>query len=168
MMTSAWSMEGSAGWTWNSANTPEPMPTMTASTKTLTPDDTTLPSTFSAKKLVLFQSAKGTSTKPASVVSLNSINVMNSWIASTKKLKTTISQARNITVMASRLTNTSGKPAISPTCSRIGAPASMPVFASRPGCKKFSIVMAEPVAVMPSPAKERNTMPASQLKLPMM
>jgi hypothetical protein len=27
----------------------------------------------------------------------------------------------------------------------------MPVFASRPGCKKFSIVMAEPVAVMPNP-----------------
>src|SRR3546814_8487972 len=61
-----------------------------------------------------------------------------------------------------------GRPAISPTCSRIGAPASMPVFASRPGCKKFSIVIAEPVAVRPSPAKERNTMPASQLKLPMM
>ena len=47
----------------------EPMPTMTASTSTLTPDDTTLPSTFSARKLVLFQSANGTSTKPASVVS---------------------------------------------------------------------------------------------------
>ena len=41
----------------------------------------------------------------------------------------------------------------------------MPVLASRPGCKKFSIVMAEPVAVMPSPANERNTMLASQLKL---
>ena len=41
-------------------------------------------------------------------------------------------------------------------------------FASRPGCKKFSIVMAEPVAVMPNPANERNTMLASQLKLLMM
>ena len=44
--TSAWSMDGSSGCTWNSANRPEPMPTMTASTKTLMPDDTTLPSTF--------------------------------------------------------------------------------------------------------------------------
>ena len=67
--------------------------------------------------------------------------------------------------MGSRFTNTSGNPAISPICFKIGAPASMPVFASRPGCKKVSIVMAEPVAVMPSPANERNTMLASQLKL---
>ncbi len=44
----------------------------------------------------------------------------------------------------------------------------MPVFASLPGCKKFSIVMAEPVAVMPRPANDRKTMLASQLKLPMM
>ena len=57
---------------------------------------------------------------------------------------------------------------MSPIWSRIGAAASMPVFASRPGCKKFSIVMAEPVAVIPSPANDRNTMPDSQLKLPMM
>ena len=87
--TRAWSMDGSSGTVWNSANSPEPMPTMTASTSTLTPDDTTLPSTFSARKLVLFQSANGTSTKPASVVSLNSINVMKSCTASTKKQRIT-------------------------------------------------------------------------------
>ncbi|MCY1245335.1 hypothetical protein D9M68_595450 [compost metagenome] len=69
--------------------------------------------------------------------------------------------------MGSRLTNTSGKPVSSPICSRIGAPASMPAFASRPGCRKVSMLSA-PVAVRPSPAKERKTMPASQLKLPMM
>ena len=46
---------------------------MTASTITLMPEETTLPSTRSARKLVRFQSAKGTSTKPASVVSLNSM-----------------------------------------------------------------------------------------------
>ena len=51
---------------------------------------------------------------------------------------------------------------------KIGPPASRPVFANRPGCKKFSIVMAEPVAVMPNPANERKTMLASQLKLLMM
>ena len=127
-----------------------------------------MPKTFSARNAVLFQSANGTSTNPASVVSLNSISVMKSWIASTKKHSTTTSHARNITTMGSRFTNTSGKPAISPICSRIGAPASMPVFANRPGCRKFSIVMAEPVAVMPNPANERNTMLASQLKLLMM
>ncbi len=44
--------------TWNSANSPEPMPTMTASTSTLMPDDTTLPSTFSARNAVLFQSER--------------------------------------------------------------------------------------------------------------
>ncbi|MCY1524603.1 hypothetical protein D9M68_595440 [compost metagenome] len=85
MTTSAWSMEGSLGCTWNSANSPVPMPTITASTSTLTPEDTTLPSTFSARNAVLFHSAKGTSTNPASVVSLNSIRVMNSCTASTKK-----------------------------------------------------------------------------------
>lgn len=106
---------------------------MTASTKTLMPEDTTLPSTFSARKLVLFHSANGTSTKPASVVSLNSISVMKSCTASTKKQRITTSQARNITTMGSMFTNTSGNPAMSPICSRIGAPASMPVFASRPG-----------------------------------
>ena len=115
--TRAWSMDGSSGTVWNSANSPEPMPTMTASTSTLTPDDTTLPSTFSARKLVLFQSANGTSTKPASVVSLNSINVMKSCTASTKKQRITTNQARNSTTMGSRFTNTSGKPARSPICS---------------------------------------------------
>ena len=30
------------------------------------------------------------------------------------------------------------------------------------------MLKVEPLAVRPSPAKERNTMPASQLKLPMM
>ncbi|EVT88820.1 hypothetical protein Z046_26630 [Pseudomonas aeruginosa VRFPA09] len=167
MTTSAWSMDGSSGTVWNSANIPVPMPTMTASTSTLTPEATTLPSTFSARNAVLFQSANGTSTKPASVVSLNSIRVMKSCTASTKKQTMTISQARNRMTMMSRLANTAGNPVSSPICSMIGAPASMPVFASRPGCKKVSIV-SEPVAVSPSPAKERKTMPASQLKLLMM
>ncbi|EXF42698.1 hypothetical protein BAY1663_04882 [Pseudomonas sp. BAY1663] len=161
-------MDGSSGTVWNSANRPEPIPTITASTSTLIPADTTLPSTFSARNEVLFQSANGTSTKPASVVSLNSMRVMKSWIASTKKQRMTTSHARNITTMGSMFTNTSGNPAMSPICSRIGAPASMPVFANRPGCRKFSIVMAEPVAVRPRPANDRNTMPDSQLKLPMM
>ena len=71
----------------------EPMPMMTASTRILMPDDTTLPSTFSARKAVRPNSPKGTRTNPASVVSLNSIRLTKSWIAITKKLRTTISQA---------------------------------------------------------------------------
>ncbi len=168
MMTSAWSIEGSSGWTWNCAKRPEPIPTITARTSTLTPADTTLPSTFSARNEVLFHSANGTSTKPASVVNLNSISVMKSWIASTKKHSTTTSHARNSTKMASRFKNTSGNPIRSSSCRKIGPPASRPAFASRPGCKKSSIVIVEPVAVIPSPANERNTMLASQLKLLMM
>ena len=58
---------------------------MTASTSTLTPEETTLPSTRSARKAVLPNRPKGTSTKPASVVSLNSISVTKSWIARMKK-----------------------------------------------------------------------------------
>ena len=56
----------------------EPMPTMTASTRILTPEETTLPSTFSARKAVRPKRPKGTRTKPASVVSLNSIRLTKS------------------------------------------------------------------------------------------
>ena len=73
----------------------EPMPMMTAKTSILIPLDTTLPSTFSARKAVRPKRPKGTSTKPASVVSLNSMRVTKSWIAMTKKLTMTISQAIN-------------------------------------------------------------------------
>jgi len=71
----------------------EPMPTMTASTRIFTPDETTLPSTFSARKAVRPNRPNGTSTKPANVVSLNSIRLTKSWIAMMKKLMTTIRQA---------------------------------------------------------------------------
>ena len=77
----------------NSLNRPEPMPTMTASTRILTPEATMLPSTFSARKAVLLKKAKGISTKPASVVSLNSISVTKIWIARMKKATSTITQA---------------------------------------------------------------------------
>ncbi|MNV55289.1 hypothetical protein D3C71_1475190 [compost metagenome] len=160
-------MLGSApGGVRNSANNPEPIPTITASTSTLMPDDTTLPSTFSARNDVLFHSANGTSTKPASVVSLNSSSVTNSCTASTKKLTISTSQARNSTVMVSRCANTSGKPVMPLICSMIGRPASMPTCARRPGCSSWLRVSAEPEAARPRPAKELKTIPASRLKLP--
>ncbi|VVE57978.1 hypothetical protein PHO31112_05252 [Pandoraea horticolens] len=93
------------------------MPTITASTSTFTPDDTTLPSTFSARNAVLFQSANGTSTKPASVVSLNSISVTKSCTARMKKLMTTTTQASSRITIMSMLLKTAVMPLdIVPTC----------------------------------------------------
>src|SRR3546814_7318928 len=70
---------------------------------TLMPEETTLPSTRSARKLVLFHSAKGTRMKPASVVSLNSSTVMKSWIARMKKARTTRNQATSSTTTIRKL-----------------------------------------------------------------
>ena len=72
---------------------------MTASTSTLTPDEMTLPSTRSARNAVLPNRPKGMSTKPASVVSLNSIRVTKSWIARMKKASSTITQANSSTMI---------------------------------------------------------------------
>ncbi len=111
----------------------EPMPTITASTRTFTPDETTLPSTFSARKAVRPKRPNGTSTKPASVVSLNSIRLTKSWIAMMKKLMTTISQAISRMAIWMKLSKKLTKP-ISPEIEvRIGLPASIPTCASRPG-----------------------------------
>src|SRR3546814_3238989 len=73
------------------------MPTMTPSTMTLMPDDTTLPSTRSARKLVRFQSENGTRMKPAKEVSLNSMIVTNICTARMKKVMITIAQANSST-----------------------------------------------------------------------
>ena len=68
---------------------------MTASTSTLMPEEMTLPSTRSAMKAVLPNRPNGISTKPASVVSLNSIRVTKSWIARMKKASSTSAQANS-------------------------------------------------------------------------
>ena len=83
---------------------------MTASTITLVPELTTLPSTRSARKLVRFHSANGTSTKPASVVSLNSRMVMNSWMARTKKDRITSAQANSSTAIVRKFEKKVVKP----------------------------------------------------------
>ena len=74
------------------------------------PDDTTLPSTRSARNAVRPKSPNGTRTKPASVVSLNSIRLTKSWIAITKKLMTTISQATSRMTICTRFAKTLVKP----------------------------------------------------------
>jgi len=100
-----------------------PMPTMTANTITLMPDAITLPSTRSARKAVLPQSAKGTRTNPASVVSLNSRIVMKSWIARTKKASTTTIHANRSTMMVTKLSKNVVKPMSEPACCRRGQAA---------------------------------------------
>ena len=93
-----------------------PMPTMTASTITLMPDEMTLPSTRSARNAVFPQSANGTSTKPAKVVSLNSRIVMKSCTARMKKARTTMNQAPTKTRMVTRCVKTVVKPNSLPAC----------------------------------------------------
>ena len=75
------------------------MPTITASTRTLMPEETTLPSTRSAMNAVLPNSPNGISTNPHSTVSLNSISVTNNCTASTKKASRTITQANSRTTI---------------------------------------------------------------------
>ncbi len=80
----------------NSPNRVEPMPMMTASTSTLMPEEMTLPSTRSAMKADWLNRPKGISTKPASVVSLNSMSVTKSWTARMKKASSTSTQAKSM------------------------------------------------------------------------
>ena len=69
----------------NVENSVEPMPTITANTSTLTPEEMTLPSTRSAAKAVLPNRPNGISTKPHNVDSLNSIRLTKSWTARYEK-----------------------------------------------------------------------------------
>ena len=62
----------------NSANSVEPIPTMTASARTLTPEAITLPSTRSAGKRRLAEKAERNQHETRSVVSLNSMSVTKS------------------------------------------------------------------------------------------
>jgi hypothetical protein len=136
---STWDMAAakSGSWPWrdwvNDANSVEPMPMITARTITLMPDATTLPSTRSARNAVLFHRAKGTRTKPASVVSLNSKTVMKSWMERMKKAISTRNQESSSTKMVRALPKISGKPTRRLTCSSSGQAASKPMAAMRPG-----------------------------------
>src|SRR3546814_3258514 len=114
------------------------MPTITASTITLIPDETTLPSTRSARNEVRFHSANGTSTKPASEVSLNSRMVMKSWIARMKKAAMTMIHAITSTAISTKLSKKSIGPTSYFACSSKGHAASKPLPASRPRINRAS------------------------------
>ena len=105
----------------------EPMPMMTASTSTLMPDETTLPSTRSAMNAVLPKRPKGMSTKPARVVSLNSISVTKSCTARMKKARSTRTQANIRQAIWMKFSKKATKPMRSEMASRSGRPASRPV-----------------------------------------
>src|SRR3546814_2468086 len=104
---------------------------MTASTITLIPDETTLPRTRSARKLVRFQSANGTRMKPASDVSLNSMIVTNICNARMMKVMITIAQENNSTALVRKLSQKVVNPVRSDTCCRCGQAAENHVPASR-------------------------------------
>ena len=147
-------------------NSVEPMPTMTASTSTFTPEDMTLPSTRSAAKAVLPNRPKGISTKPQSVDNLNSIRLTKSWIASTKNEISTIAQANSSTVIWMKFSKKLTKP-ISPEIDcRIGWPASRPTCATRPGRRKSASAKPVPDALRPRAAKLSNTALDSICQLP--
>ena len=130
------------------------------------PDETTFPRTRSAKNEVLFQSAKGTSTKPAKVVSLNSIIVTKSCMDKKKKAKIVMSQARNNTAISTILTKNATGPVRSLIVSKIGDAASNPVLAINPGRIRSAGVRLVPVACNPSPEKLSNIIVARNAKLP--
>ena len=150
----------------NSAKIVEPIPTITASTSTLIPEETTLPSTRSAMKAVLPNSPNGMSTNPHSVVSLNSIRVTNSWIERMKKATITVPHATSrITIwrkFSKKLTN----PMRSEIAMISGWAASSPTCATRPGWSSSAAVKPVPLALSPSPAKLSKTIRARLFQLP--
>ena len=109
------------------------MPTTMASTISFNPEAMTLPSTRSARKVVWPNRAKGTSTKPASTVSLNSMMVIKSCTDRTKKAISTISQASIRTAMVTKLAKKVVMPISSPAASNNGREAAKPVAATKPG-----------------------------------
>ena len=96
------------------------MPTMTASTITLTPEATILPSTFSARKAVLLKRANGMRMKPASVVSLNSMSVTKSCTARMKKAISTRIHETISTAICTKFAKKLVKPIIWFAASRSG------------------------------------------------
>src|SRR5262245_53961033 len=143
----------------------EPMPTMMVSTISLMPELMTLPSTRSARNAVLPNSANGTSTNPAKVVSLNSRMVTNSCTASTKNANSTISQAIINTTMVTKFSKNVVNPMSSPALSSNGRDAVNPVSATNPGRIRSCAVNVVADAFSPSPANERNTTSDSDWKL---
>ena len=111
----------------------EPMPMMTARTRTLMPLEITLPRTRSAMKAVLPNRPNGISTKPASVDSLNSISVTNSWTARMKKARMTSAHAKSRHAIWMKFSKKATQPMRSEMDSSSGRAASNPVCATLPG-----------------------------------
>lgn len=139
---------------------------MTARTSTLMPLEMTLPRTRSAMNADLANRPKGISTKPASVVSLNSIRVTKSWTARMKKASSTRAQANSKQSIWMKFSKKAIQPIRLEMESSSGRPASRPVCATRPGRMRSSTVNPVPDAFRPSPAKLSKS--ARLFQLPMM
>ena len=153
-----WSMDGSAGCTWNSANRPEPMPTMTASTSTLMPDDTTLPKTFLGQEGGLVPEPNRHQHEARQRRQLELDQRDESWIASMKHSRT-ISPRRE---QARRSAMISRTPRQIPPCRR-----SVLRAGARRRCRfaprrlarlhQFSMLKVVPLAVRPRPGERGRT-----------
>ncbi len=109
-------------------NRPEPIPTITASTNTLR-RNTTLPKTFSAGNEVLFQSANGTSTKPARVVS--ELDERDEKLDRQHEAQHHDQPGEEQHQDGIMVQEHLGNPIMSSSWRKIGPPASRPVFANR-------------------------------------
>ncbi len=119
-------------------------------------------------KAVLPNRPKGISTKPASVVSLNSIKVTKSWTARMKKESSTSAQANSRQAIWVKFSKKATQPIKSEMDSSKGRPASSPVCATLPGRMRSLTENAVPEPFSPSPAKLSKTMRARLFQLPMM
>ncbi|MNY05186.1 hypothetical protein D3C86_1378960 [compost metagenome] len=100
-------------------------------------------------------------TKPARLVSLNSIRVTKSWTAMMKKAISTIRKETIRMAIWTKFSKKPGKPDISAAAVSIGRPASMPAWASLPGRRKSSLDRLDPDAFRPRPAKLAKTISES-------
>jgi len=102
----------------NSAKILELIPTITASTMTLMPEEPTLPRTLSARKLFRFQMANGTRMKPARLISLNSMVPTNTCAV---RMKKATPRCAMIAAYRSSASARRGRRASPPRCSLVTA-----------------------------------------------
>jgi hypothetical protein len=130
------------------------------------PEEMTLPSTRSAMKAVLPNRPNGISTKPASVVSLNSISVTKSWIARMKKASRPaprrISRQAIWMKFSKKRSSPSGRRWI-----RAAAGGVEPGLRDLAGAHQIGAVKPVPDAFRPRPAKLSKTILARLFQLPM-
>ena len=144
------------------------MPTITASTITLMPEETTLPSTRSARKLVRFHKAKGTRMKPARARQLELDDRDEQLHREDEEGEDDEQPGEQQHRDRQEILEEGDEPdeladLVEQRPRRIEAGRG-----DEPGFRSSSALIAPPPAVIPSPAKDLKMMSASVVKLPMM